>query len=218
MAFGDGSVIWEDQFAYSDGSLSTVGSAEWTNGYWTGQPSCRVVSGSAAGPSSAQWADNYTLDTISRGDGIDIIFRSVTKATGSNTATFFHIFGTPASSPSGYYASITNQTGTDGVAFGNMTSGSTSALISSSLEWTNGSDLGVRINSVASGGEIELFYKLSAGSWTSLGTTTNTARTSGRLAIEFFDPANRCGAIELLGISTGTTTPNNKRTLLGVGV
>lgn len=195
-AFGEGNLLFSDEFTYSDGALATVGSAKWLNPWWGSQASIRVVSNEVHSSGGA-WEDAYTIESFDRSHGIDLIARGFIAATSSSTSTFAHILGTPGTNPSGYYISVNNITGTgnDIIRFGKNVNGSATPLIAVTQEWVDGDDLGCRIEA---GGTCRLYYRPAGGSWTEIGTAvTDNAYSSGICAVECFDAVSGYTAVEV---------------------
>lgn len=196
--YGNGPILFQDEFTYSDGLLSSVGSAKWTNGFWTGQPSLRVLSNKAAGPANNSWSDNYTKTSYSIGDtGIEMIWKNITRGTSVGTWCYNHILGVAAGSPSGYWMRWAGRPNMF-YAAGRLTNGSFVDLITTSVLPANGDDICLQI---LPGGIMSLFRKPSGGSWGQIGSTvTDTSRTSGVIALESAMNGDRWDSVELRSV------------------
>lgn len=194
--YGTGTILFEDDFAYSDGNLGTVGTAKWNAGFWTGQTTLRVVSGKAAGPASNGWRDNYSKTSVSLGStGIEFIIRNIARAANTDAATFSHVFGAQGASPSSYYILYSNRNGNYYYQAGKLVSGSFNPLITTTQVAVNGDDVCLQI---LPNGTMSLWRKPSGGSWSQIGSNaTDTTRTTGVVALEAFVSAARWDAVEV---------------------
>lgn len=193
--YGTGTVLFEDDFTYSDGDLATVGSAKWSAGFWTGQPSLRVLSNQAAGPASDSWSDSYSNSSVDIGsNGIEIIWRNIALGGSAGTWTYNHVFGAPGGSPSSYWVRWSPQAGYY-YAVGKMVSGSFTTLFSDTVQAVNGDDVCLQI---LPDGTITLWRKPSGGSWEQIGSgATDTTYTSGVVALESAMNGDRWDSVEV---------------------
>lgn len=196
--YGTGTVLFEDDFTYSDGNLATVGSAKWTAGFWTGQPSLRVLSNQAAGPASDSWSDCYSNSSVDLGStGVEIIWRNITLDGSAGTWSwprYSHIFGTAGGSPSSYWVRWSPQSGYY-YTVGKMVNGSFTTLFDDTVQAVNGDDVCLQI---LPDGTMTLWRKPSGGSWAQIGSSaTDTTFTSGRVALESAMNGDRWDAVEV---------------------
>ena len=193
--YGTGTVLFEDEFTYSDGNLDTVGAAKWTAGLWTGQPSLRVLSNKAAGPAADSWSDCYSDQTVSLGsNGVEIIWTNITLGGSAGTWTYNHIFATPGGSPSSYWVRWSPQAGYF-YTVGKMVSGSFTTLFDDTVQAVNGDDVCLQI---LPDGTMTLWRKPSGGSWAQIGSgATDTTFTSGSVALESAMNGDRWDAVQV---------------------
>lgn len=200
--YGTGPILFEDTFAYSDGALATVGTAKWAAGFWTGQPTLRVLSGKAAGPAVAGWCDNYSKTSVSLGStGIEVIWTNITPQGSTATWVYNHFFGVAGANPSSYW--MRWRTSPGAIEVGELIAGAFGApLVNAVTSPVNGDSIAVQ---VLPSGLMTLYRKPSGGSWTQIGGSgTDTTRTSGVIALEAHGPNNRWDAVEVRQIPSAS--------------
>lgn len=192
--YGTGTVLFEDTFTYSNGDLATVGTAKWAAGFWTGQPTLRVVSNKAQGRASAAWGDNYSKTTVSVGSsGLEVIWNNITPAS-ATTWTYCHILGAHGASPNGYYLRFRNG-GSQKYEVGKLVSGAFNSLIVSTVAPVAGDSVALQI---LPSGVITMWRKPSGGSWSQIGSSaTDTTYTSGVVALETYTVAVCWDSVEV---------------------
>jgi hypothetical protein len=206
--YGNGPLLFSDDFTYSDGSLATVGTAKWAAGYWTGQPSLRVVSNQAAGPSAnGTWSDIYSKTTYDVGStGLEFIWYNVTIADIGSVWTYMHLCGTHAASPSGYWLRW-RADGGNTYQFGKLVAGSFTTLLNiTTTVPVDGDDLCVQI---LPDGTVSVFMNRT-GSWEQIGSSiTDTSYTSGEVGMETYLADDRWDSIEVREVPSagGTVAP-----------
>lgn len=198
--YGTGALLFDDDFTYSDGLLTAVGGAKWSNGYWAGQESLRVVSNKLAGGAVNGWFDNYSDVSFSVAtNGIEIIYRNISPLSTQSTWTYMHALGTPAASPSGYYWRWRNDVGF-GLGFGQLNAGAFVSLMQTTTQVAVGDDIALQILPDKT---MSLWRKPSGGSWAQIGSTIiDGLYTSGVIGNETFLSAERWDAVEVREVLT----------------
>lgn len=211
VAIAQGDLLYQDTFAYPDGDLS--GRGDWTADFWTGEPTLRVLSGQAAGPTSGAWCSNKTAATWSVASvGRDFIARGITPGA-QYTWVYTYFLGVAGLTPNAYWMRWSLNAGFY-IAAGKVKGGTFTTLIATATMAQVGDDLAVR---VMPGGVLSLYRKPSGGVWGQLSgpaTDTATPYTSGCLALAAYDAAVRWDGVEVRSVeATGTTYLKSGRPL-----
>lgn len=198
VPFGSGDVLFRDEFPYSDGSLSVVGSASWSGPFISGNSVIRVVSNATAGAVGSLFSEAYINRTFP--NDIDVLMKITTLPTGTGHSLRLGICGQGAGSatPDGYVFRFQWLTGggNDSWRLYELTDAVySSAIVNTTSELAAGEWIGVR----RIGSTIQMYKGTTARVFSTVGgeMTDSTYSAGGRVWLTADDDDVRMDSFEV---------------------